>query len=187
MGPTWGPSGSYRPQMGPMLATWNLLSGMPLLLTFWVPWCFVQNNLFCLLLCMQSQHQGWWTWSRHLVLLISSWAIGMMTLIQKANYWFGFDKLRRSKIGCHFADGIFKWICLNEKVWISTQISLNCVSNGEIDERSPLIWISLFFYAYVHHMVLMISVSWYWYLNIISVNMQYQRILVQKSQRQSSE
>ena len=27
MGPTWGPSGSCRPQVGPMLATWTLLSG----------------------------------------------------------------------------------------------------------------------------------------------------------------
>ena len=30
MGPTWGPPGSCRPQMGPMLAPWTLLSG-----TFW--------------------------------------------------------------------------------------------------------------------------------------------------------
>ena len=28
MGPTWGPPGSCRPQMGPMLASWTLLSGM---------------------------------------------------------------------------------------------------------------------------------------------------------------
>ena len=27
MGPTWGPPGSCRPQMGPMLAQWTLLSG----------------------------------------------------------------------------------------------------------------------------------------------------------------
>ena len=27
MGPTWGPSGSCWPQMGPMLAPWTLLSG----------------------------------------------------------------------------------------------------------------------------------------------------------------
>ena len=29
IGPTWGPPGSCRPQMGPMLAPWTLLSGMP--------------------------------------------------------------------------------------------------------------------------------------------------------------
>ena len=28
MGPTWGPPGSCRPQMGPMLALWTLLSGV---------------------------------------------------------------------------------------------------------------------------------------------------------------
>ena len=28
MGPTWGPHGPCRPQMGPMLAPWTLLSGM---------------------------------------------------------------------------------------------------------------------------------------------------------------
>ena len=27
MGQTWGPPGSYRPQMGPMLAPWTLISG----------------------------------------------------------------------------------------------------------------------------------------------------------------
>ena len=27
MGPTWGPSGAYRTQVGPMLAQWSLLSG----------------------------------------------------------------------------------------------------------------------------------------------------------------
>ena len=29
MGPTWGPPGSCRSQMGPMLAPWTLLSGCP--------------------------------------------------------------------------------------------------------------------------------------------------------------
>ena len=30
MGPTWGPPGTCRPQMGPMLAPWTLLSGKAL-------------------------------------------------------------------------------------------------------------------------------------------------------------
>ena len=29
MGPTWGPSGADRTQVGPMLAPWTLLSGTP--------------------------------------------------------------------------------------------------------------------------------------------------------------
>ena len=32
MGPTWGPSGADRTQVGPMLAPWTLLSG-------WFQWC----------------------------------------------------------------------------------------------------------------------------------------------------
>ena len=32
MGPTWGPPGACRPQMGPILAPWSLLSGFPLVL-----------------------------------------------------------------------------------------------------------------------------------------------------------
>ena len=34
MGPTWGPSGADRSQLGPMLAPWTLLSGKPVQL-FW--------------------------------------------------------------------------------------------------------------------------------------------------------
>ena len=48
IGPTWGPPGSCRPQMGPMLAPWTLLSGM------WCNlWAFQRNltvsglHLFC--------------------------------------------------------------------------------------------------------------------------------------------
>ena len=33
MGPTWGPPGSCRPQVGPMYAPWTLLSGF-----IWPPW-----------------------------------------------------------------------------------------------------------------------------------------------------
>ena len=35
MGPTWGPSGADRTQVGPMLAPWYLLSGVLLLLWSW--------------------------------------------------------------------------------------------------------------------------------------------------------
>ena len=40
MGPRWGPTGSCRPQMGPMLAPWTLLSGWP----FWVESSMMTNN-----------------------------------------------------------------------------------------------------------------------------------------------
>ena len=60
MGPTWGPPGPCRPQMGPMLAPWTLLSGLLWLRVFltsiwmrlknmaivqlWVPWSLVVNR-----------------------------------------------------------------------------------------------------------------------------------------------
>ena len=45
MGPTWGPSGADRTQLGPMWATWNLLSGYAcraILL-----WCCANNTVNC--------------------------------------------------------------------------------------------------------------------------------------------
>ena len=35
MGPTWGPSGADRTQVGPMLAPWTLLSGLQLSYRLW--------------------------------------------------------------------------------------------------------------------------------------------------------
>ena len=39
MGPTWGPSGADRTQVGPMLAPWTLLSGRPHLACTTIPLC----------------------------------------------------------------------------------------------------------------------------------------------------
>ena len=44
MGPTWGPPGSCRPQMGPMLVPWTLLSGMASHITS--NWPFVKPFFF---------------------------------------------------------------------------------------------------------------------------------------------
>ena len=46
MGPAWGPLGSCRPQMGPMLAPWTLLSGnltVPLLAKGPVDWYMIYS------------------------------------------------------------------------------------------------------------------------------------------------
>ena len=37
MGPTWGPPGSCRSQMGPMLAPWTLLSGLRIVIVWYRP------------------------------------------------------------------------------------------------------------------------------------------------------
>ena len=46
MGPTWGPPGSCRPQMGPMLAPWTLLSGLEYIHAVFVI-LFHANDLTC--------------------------------------------------------------------------------------------------------------------------------------------
>ena len=70
MGPTWGPPGSCRPQMGPILAPWNLLLGSATVTTMPEIWYltfsrFMQfiHYVFELL----HWHQGvilWWTLSQ---------------------------------------------------------------------------------------------------------------------------
>ena len=44
----------------------------------------------------------------------------------------------QDKIG-HFADDIFKWIFLNENVWISIDISLKFVPRGPINNIPTLV------------------------------------------------
>ena len=49
------------------------------------------------------------------------------------------NTLRPRQNGRHFADDIFKWILLNENVWIPSKISLNFVLQGTINNIPPLV------------------------------------------------
>ena len=51
------------------------------------------------------------------------------------------NTLRPRQNGCHFPDDIFKWIFLNENVWISIKISLKFVPKGPIDNIPALVQI----------------------------------------------
>ena len=54
MGPTWGPPGSCRPQMGPMLAPWTLLSGV-----VYKPTCIIDStniHLFMIIHVLSTFH-----------------------------------------------------------------------------------------------------------------------------------
>ena len=53
MGHAWGPPGSFRPQMGPMLAPWTLLSGMSNLFWFVIRMPFGLHKLTVYVICMQ--------------------------------------------------------------------------------------------------------------------------------------
>ena len=50
MGPTWGPSGADRTQVGPMLAPWTLLSGMLLCIEY-VPLSISVSNVKKITFC----------------------------------------------------------------------------------------------------------------------------------------
>ena len=52
MGPTWGPPGSCRPQIGPMLAPWTLLSGYLSLMA-------QHHRAFMGRTCLQPSFPGW--------------------------------------------------------------------------------------------------------------------------------
>ena len=49
------------------------------------------------------------------------------------------NTLRPRQSGHHFADDIFKWIFLNENVWISINISQNFVAMGPINNITKLV------------------------------------------------
>ena len=49
------------------------------------------------------------------------------------------NTLRPRQNGCHLPDDIFKWIFLNENVWISINISLKFVPRGPINSIPTLV------------------------------------------------
>ena len=54
------------------------------------------------------------------------------------SYMFRINSLRPRQNGRHFADDIFKWIFLNENVWISIKISLKFVPQCSINNIPAL-------------------------------------------------
>ena len=55
------------------------------------------------------------------------------------NWYEPFNTLRPRLNGCHFAYDIFKWIFLNENLWISIKISLKFVAKGPINNNNGLV------------------------------------------------
>ena len=87
------------------------------------PWCRDLNILADL-----SQHRVCWCHGFLCHQVISSHGIEIITLRPRQN-------------GHHFADDIFKWILLNENVWIPSKISLKFVPQGPINNIPALVQI----------------------------------------------
>ena len=62
MGPTWGPPGSWRPQMDPMLALWILLSGKPWQEAEEHSYLYSGRATWPVILWWASVQNGYWTW-----------------------------------------------------------------------------------------------------------------------------
>ena len=111
MGPTWGPSGTDRTQVGPMLAPWTLLSGLAAAngtkwqankaLKIWRLTPLQQFKLVWISLVIGDKHRR--------------------------------NKSRRRQSGQHLTCDIFKYISLNENVIISIRIWMNYVVQGSIN------------------------------------------------------
>ena len=67
--------------------------------------------------------------------------LGKMVFILRWDPVGWFYTLRPRQNGLHFTDDIFKWIFLNENVWISIKISLNFVPKGWINNIPVLVQI----------------------------------------------
>ena len=82
--------------------------------------------------------------NRWLTLLIIGYSWGaksnfyLMTFVLRS---LSFSTLRPWQHGCHFPDGIFRCIFLNEDIWIAINISLNFVPKGPIDNIPALVQI----------------------------------------------
>ena len=81
MGPTWGPSGADRTQLGPMLAPWTLLSGMTNNSNLHNVGLFRLNNWMLSLISFTSHNCSW-------MICIDPFRKGYLsTLSWWTNYW----------------------------------------------------------------------------------------------------
>ena len=130
MGPTWGPSGADRTQVGPMLAPWTLLFG-------YLNWCWisvrwvVRNNL------------KWVKFEKHYKSFLRENVFGYVVCKMRAILLRPqcVNTLRPIQNGSHFANTIFKFIFLNENCCISIQILLKFVPKGQINNKTALVQI----------------------------------------------
>ena len=67
------------------------------------------------------------------------WSITLMRCWIFNVYQPCINTLRPRQNGCHFPDDIFKWIFLNENVWISINIPLKFVLRGPINNIPTLV------------------------------------------------
>ena len=151
MGPTWGPSGAYRTQVGPMLAPWTLPSGR-----LWIQCPFYDLSLQLLQSLKEFRSKPRHTDTVCAVPHYILSAINTMAKNYETSLYCPSDVLKLTKSGFlvrqfntlrprqnrrHFADAIFKCIFLNENARISLKISLTFVPKVRINNIPALVQI----------------------------------------------
>ena len=153
MGLTWDPSGADRTQVGPMLAPWNLLSGMlhRLMVTHWDrdkmvtlfhEWKFVYFNSDFIEICTKGYTYQFTGWDNGLG--TNRWqAIIWINagLVYWRNYMCCVNTLRPRQNGRHFADDTFNRIFVNENARVSIKFSLKFVPKGPMNNIPALVQI----------------------------------------------
>ena len=132
--------------------TYQSLEGVPLCL------CFICSDKFCYLhhmserdiivWCSAINHlciAAWVTYGGELKFL-KQWCFIWIDAFCPSSFKvhmspssYCFNSLRLRQIGRHFPDDIFKYILLNENVWISIKISLKFVPKGPINNIPLLV------------------------------------------------
>ena len=96
MGPIWGPPGSCRPQMGPMMAPWTLLSGMPtnrfLSSAMWRASQFVTLHVYYPV--QEPPSRAFLSWSKVMPSPTQVEPLGIIQRTSMRKLWIGHPKVR---------------------------------------------------------------------------------------------
>ena len=102
-------------------------------------WCFVQVRILLVLPANQVINCNLYSISDEITGIIQQIYVKDMQSAPITDY---LTHLSLGKMnGHHFADNIFKWIFMNEKLCILNQISLKFFCKGPIENKTALVWV----------------------------------------------
>ena len=151
MGPTWGPSGADRTQVGPVLAPWNLLSGYNTHLG--LPQINLLEELKWVLdlTGMTRGHQDSSPTNGRQVIMPVQEIVNLLNPQRKfrlylqnktknrLSLFYSIQLISPGQNGRHFGNDNFKCIFFNENGTILIQFSLKFVSRSSIDNLPALV------------------------------------------------
>ena len=130
MGPTWGPPGSCRPQMGPMLTPWALLSGLRANILREIGKRLPTTATKAARNTMSIAHTPWWGWGFDILRVVQTKALAVIwfrfpialivtcAIEQSTNFQSGIDSSSP-----HLTFSSLCKICYRVPYWITKQCS----------------------------------------------------------------